>query len=136
MPSVRASTNSPMRAFMGVLRGAWELLPEDPAPEETLRIVREKRDRMEEEELAWLEKLAACVGRTVAMARASHPDEVRVKPILLQGMPCCVGLLPYRASRPLISVLDCSPIAGRDRHGHGQWGGGRGGRDQVCSRSS
>jgi electron transfer flavoprotein alpha subunit len=44
------------------------VLPAAPAPSEVVAMVREKGGQ-EEEELAWLEALAGCLGAAVALAR-------------------------------------------------------------------
>jgi hypothetical protein len=58
------------RAWLDILRGAWMVLPAAPAPSEVVAMVREsKGGQEEEEELAWLEALAGCLGAAVALAR-------------------------------------------------------------------
>jgi hypothetical protein len=57
-------------AWLDILRGAWMVLPAAPAPSEVVAMVREsKGGQEEEEELAWLEALAGCLGAAVALAR-------------------------------------------------------------------
>jgi hypothetical protein len=63
------------RAWLDILRGAWMVLPAAPAPSEVVAMVREsKGGQEEEEELAWLEALAGCLGAAVALARGQ--DEI------------------------------------------------------------
>jgi hypothetical protein len=73
MPTVGCDMHPvPMRAWLDILRGAWMVLPAAPAPSEVVAMVREKGGQEEEEEeLAWLEALAGCLGAAVAMARAT-----------------------------------------------------------------
>jgi hypothetical protein len=61
---------SATRAWLDILRGAWMLLPAAPAPSKVVAMVCEsKGGQGEEEELAWLEALAGCLGAAVALAR-------------------------------------------------------------------
>jgi hypothetical protein len=72
MPATTSSESSMLpvttRAWLDILRGALMMLPAAPAPSEVVAMVREKGGQ-EEEELAWLEALAGCLGAAVAMAR-------------------------------------------------------------------
>jgi hypothetical protein len=65
------------RAWLDILRGAWMMLPAAPAPSEVVAMVLEKGGQ-EEEELAWLEALAECLGAAVALARGQddHASQV------------------------------------------------------------
>jgi hypothetical protein len=77
-----------MRAWLDILRGAWTMLPGVPAPSEVVAMMRGKGGK-EEEELAWLEALAGCLGAAVALARGQHDmdDQVR-KPSVGCRLPC------------------------------------------------
>jgi hypothetical protein len=67
------------RAWLDILRGAWMVLAAAPAPSEVVAMVREsKKGQEEEEELAWLEALAGCLGAAVALARGQDDIESQV----------------------------------------------------------
>jgi hypothetical protein len=83
MPGATSSESSvppvTTRAWLDILRGAWMMLPAAPAPSEVVAMVREKGGQ-EEEELAWLEALAGCLGAAVAIARGkSDVDSTQVR---------------------------------------------------------
>jgi hypothetical protein len=68
-----ATPSASTRAWLDILRGAWMVLPAAPAPSEVVAMVREsKGGQEEEEELAWLEALAGCLGAAVALARGQQ----------------------------------------------------------------
>jgi hypothetical protein len=73
----RERAGSATRAWLDILRGAWMVLPAAPAPSEVVAMVREaKGGEEEEEELAWLEALAGCLGAAVALARGEDSEEI------------------------------------------------------------
>jgi hypothetical protein len=75
MASMKSVHSPSTRAWLDILRGAWMVLPAAPAPSEVVAMVREsKGGQEEEEELAWLEALAGCLGAAVALAREQQED--------------------------------------------------------------
>jgi hypothetical protein len=77
-PEGAAAAPIATRAWLDILRGAWTMLPGVPAPSEVVAMVREKGGQMEEE-LAWLEALAGCLGAAVALARGAQDIENQVR---------------------------------------------------------
>jgi hypothetical protein len=75
-----AAPASATRAWLDILRGAWMVLPAAPVPSEVVAMVRESKGGQEkEEELAWLEALAGCLGAAVALARGQHDTGSQVR---------------------------------------------------------
>jgi hypothetical protein len=77
---IRESCWCPECLGLDILRGVWMVLPAAPAPSEVVATVREsKGGQEEEEELAWLEALAGCLGAAAALARGQHDTGSQVR---------------------------------------------------------
>jgi hypothetical protein len=98
------------RAWLDILRGAWMVLPAAPAPSEVVAMVREKGGQEEEEELAWLEALAGCLGAAVALAREQHAAASQVGGSWIGWR---VSPLAYvlRVAAILLRTRECRPFA-------------------------